>query len=101
MRGTEISPKVRRIVLERDSQWGCPCCIYCGSPYHIEIAHYVSRGRGGYGIPQNLVCLCSHCHRNLDNGSDIEYMRDIKRRVESYLREHYEDWDEMELGGRR
>jgi len=102
MKDTDISPAVRKIVRDREERnFGWTCCIYCGYPYRVEIAHYVPRSRGGKGIPENLVCLCPHCHRHLDNGSDIEYTRSIKRRVESYLREQYPDWDKIDLGGRR
>ena len=102
MKDTDIKPNVRRAVKERDAQeYGYTRCVYCGTPYFIEIAHYVSRGRGGKGIPENLVCLCSYCHRMLDNGSDIERMRDIKRTIENHLRSKYKDWDELNLGGRR
>lgn len=97
MKGTDITPKVRREVQERDSFDGVPCCIYCGSSHGIQLAHYVSRGRGGKGIPENLVCLCTKCHRTLDNGSDSGERKAISNYVKYYLGSYYPGWDESNL----
>ena len=82
MRGTEIKPEVRRVVLERDSANGCPCCIYCGRPLlrggHLH--HVVSRGAGGQGTEKNLVTLCPTCHSSLHKGNS-----DIKEYCKAYL----------------
>lgn len=103
MRGTEISDSVRRKVYIRDSFDGWPCCIFCGSPYEIEVAHYVSRARGGKGVPENLACLCHRCHAALDNGSDIEKANRIKDYFKYYLETMYPGWDEksVTLGGKK
>ena len=97
MRKTDISSKVRRIVLERDSVDGAPCCIYCGAPRGIQIAHFVSRGRGGKGVPENLACLCYRCHAALDNGSDIQKAKDIKAVFRDHLTRLYPGWNEEDL----
>lgn len=100
MRPTDISPSVRRVVYERDSFDGQPCCVYCGRPDGIQIAHYVSRGRGGKGVPENLVCLCYECHSIMDNGSNLKESREIKDYVREYLKAYYEPrggWDEKSL----
>ena len=97
MRPTDISQRVRRIVLERDSFDNCPCCVKCGSSDAIQIAHYVSRGRGGLGVPENLVCLCFRCHAMMDNGSDVNKSREIKDYVREYLKAYYPGWDEKSL----
>jgi 5-methylcytosine-specific restriction endonuclease McrA len=91
MRKTEISPEVRKQVYERDSWDETPCCVYCGRQ-HPEIHHYVERSRGGMGIPENLVCLCTRCHRQLHNGD-----KHIKKFCRSYLESKYENWDEESL----
>lgn len=62
----DISPSVRREVRERDGGR----CIICGSTNGIQIAHYISRGRLGLGIPQNLACMCHICHAEMDNGTN-------------------------------
>ena len=76
---TNINATVRKRVYSRDSIDGVPCCIVCGSPHRIEIAHYIGRGQGGMGIPQNLVCLCSSCHKKQHNGD-----KDIKAIMREY-----------------
>ena len=49
----DISPKVRKEVMERD---GCKCVI-CGRNDLLQIAHFVSRARGGLGIAKNLAVI--------------------------------------------
>lgn len=86
---TQITPKVRREVYERDKE----CCIICGRPYPLETAHYISRAHGGKGIPENLVMLCKHCHMAYDGTEREAYGRCIK----DYLMGQYPDWDEKSL----
>lgn len=86
-KATDITPEVRAEVLKRDNY----SCILCGS-YHVQIAHYISRGRLGLGIPENLVCLCPLCHFNYDNG---KLHSEIKNAIEDYLRQHYDNWDNI------
>lgn len=93
---TDIPRSVRNRVRARDSIEGTPCCVYCGSPRTIELAHYVSRARGGMGIETNLVCLCSRCHAILDNGSDRLMQRDIKEVIEWWLKDCYPEWSEQD-----
>lgn len=91
---TDISPEVRQEVMARDSIDGHPCCIYCGSPKFLELAHYVPRSRGGMGVPENLAVLCTKCHRELDNGSNITLSRDIKEVFRDWLVFNYPGWSE-------
>ena len=93
---THISQETRDRVYERDSYDGWPCCVYCGSPRNIEVHHYIERSRGGKGIEQNLICLCTRCHTKVHNGDDT-----IKHYIESYLHDHYEGWDEETLIARK
>ena len=86
----DISPAVRKEVVERDEGR----CFICGSIYGIQIAHYISRARGGLGIPQNLACLCYKCHHDYDNG---KLHKEIKSLFKGHLRAKYEHWDETEL----
>lgn len=82
----DISPSVRREVLERD---GCRCII-CGRNRDLQIAHYISRARLGLGIPENLGTMCIVCHFQYDNG---KMHNEIKKAFENYLKTHYPDWN--------
>lgn len=84
-----ISSKVRQEVLDRDNH----SCFICGA-YAVQIAHYISRARGGLGIPQNLGCLCVKCHTGYDNG---KYHGEIKNAFKDHLKANYHDWDETKL----
>lgn len=86
----DISPAVRREVMERDGGR----CIICGTTQGIQIAHYISRARLGLGIPQNLACLCLWCHGEYDNG---KRHAEIKNAFKEHLQAHYEEWNESEL----
>lgn len=87
----DISPKVRKEVKERDGNR----CIFCGryleSP---QLAHYISRGRGGLGIAKNLTCSCVKCHMELDQGIHTKEYEKIQK---EYLQSCYENWNEEEL----
>lgn len=93
---TGISEQVRKRVYARDSFDDWPCCIRCGSPYHIEIHHFVERSRGGMGIEENLVCLCAYCHSKLHNGD-----RSVRDFCEEYLKAEYPGWEESKVIYRR
>jgi 5-methylcytosine-specific restriction endonuclease McrA len=86
----DISPKVRQEVLERDHR----SCIVCGSYNNLQIAHYISRGRLGLGIPENLAVMCAQCHFNYDNG---KYHNEIKKLFVEHLSAHYKEWNEENL----
>lgn len=90
-RATDISPRVRKIVHERDRYR----CIFCGSTYRIELAHIISRSKGGLGIEQNLVCACQKCHRNMD--SESEFGKELRKRAKHYLEFIYGEIDESEM----
>lgn len=86
----DISPKVRKEVMDRDGGR----CIICGSMQGIQIAHYISRARLGLGMPQNLACLCHLCHFEYDNG---KLHSEIKNVFKGHLNANYEGWSEAEL----
>lgn len=89
---TEINPEVREKVKARDSFEGAHCCLYCGSQYRVEIHHFVSRGRGGMGIEQNLISLCFRCHARLHSGEKA-----IHDFCGEYLQGLYPDVTERDL----
>lgn len=83
-KATDITPKVRKEVMERDK-----CCVNCGSHSTLTIAHvYVSRAHGGKGIINNLAVLCTRCHGHLDNGKAHQSMI-VKFNVEHYMERIY------------
>lgn len=77
----DISSEVRKIVKDRDK-----ACIFCGSAQDLEIAHYISRGSGGLGIPENLTLACHKCHVELDQGVKGKYYKAYQK---AYLYELY------------
>jgi len=98
-KATDISAFSRAEVNDRDSYDGAPCCIIpgCGTPYNLEIAHYISRQKSGRGIPMNLVTLCIKHHRMFDTGR-AEESNIINRQIKEYLQHCYgESWSEDNL----
>jgi len=88
-KATDISAKVRQEVYERE-QW----CIVCGSPYNLQVAHYIPRSKGGKGIAQNLVRLCFKCHFDYDMTSKRGHIGSI---IADYLKRHYGVIDKKDL----
>ena len=70
-------------------------CIYCGHPGNPE-AHFISRAKGGLGVPENILTLCRPCHDKFDFGPRVqrEGMREFFR---EYLMNIYPEWDETKL----
>jgi hypothetical protein len=58
-----VPPRLRRLVLSRD---GFRCqADRCGRTQHLQVHHRIPVGEGGPTVPDNLVTLCSRCHRSL------------------------------------
>ena len=57
----------RRELLRRDG-WGCRT-PGCPNRVWLHLHHLHEYGQGGETSPDNLVCLCSGCHRNVHQGS--------------------------------
>jgi len=55
----EAYQTLRRQVLERDG-WRCQLC---GSMAGVEVHHIQRRSQVGADAEQNLITLCSACHR--------------------------------------
>lgn len=73
-KATGIPFRVKSEVHARDHGF----CIFCGRPGYPE-AHYISRARGGLGIPENIVTACRECHRKMDSSTERpEYLRRAK-----------------------
>ena len=89
-KATDISPKVKKSVWERDDHR----CIICGNPCAMPNSHYIPRSSGGLGIEENVVTMCGNCHHAFDNGSmRLIYSPEVK----AYLQSKYPDWDESKL----
>ena len=95
---TDISMSVKKKVFERDGGR----CVVCGNAINVmPNAHYISRSKGGLGIEENIVTLCTNlttnkCHHRYDNGTKVEREK-IKKIIQTYLRTKYPDWDEEKL----
>lgn len=95
---TKISTNTYNAVFERDK--GCVLCNSTGTHKQLlksginvlECHHYISRGRLGMGIPENLVMLCKYHHLE-----ETKYRDAIK----DYLKSHYENWNEENLKYRK
>jgi 5-methylcytosine-specific restriction endonuclease McrA len=58
---TAIAPGIRREVLARD-RYRCQA-PGCGRTRFLEVHHIKSRSQGDSNQPDNLLTLCSSCHR--------------------------------------
>lgn len=81
----DIPKKVKEAVWKRDGEK----CVLCGNVEAMPNAHFVPRSKGGLGIEQNIVTLCSGCHFDLDQ---TPRRRGLLRRVKSYLDLFYPDF---------
>lgn len=97
-KATDISQSVKQKVWERDNGR----CVVCGNNYNVmPNAHYISRAKGGLGIEENVVTLCTNftknqCHHKFDNGTREERER-IGAIIENYLKSKYPYWDKEKL----
>lgn len=89
-RYTAISAATKKLVWERDNRR----CILCGDSNAGPWCHYIPRSKGGLGIEENVVTLCSYHHRILDNGPG---RCQVKQAVQAYLQAIYPDWNEDRL----
>lgn len=90
---TDIPPKIKQIVWERDNHR----CIFCKRLVPVECAnaHYIKRSQGGLGItPENIFTACPFCHDKEDFGHDALKYREF---VKKYLSSKHEGWSEDKL----
>ena len=86
----DITQAVKGKVWERDQER----CIFCGNPYAMPNAHFISRAQGGLGIEENILTLCNGCHRRYDQTTDRKQMREF---FKNYLQSKYDGWSESNL----
>ena len=97
-KATDIPMSVKKKVFERDNGR----CVVCGNCCNVmPNAHYIPRSKGGLGIEENVVTLCTEltknkCHRKYDFGTKEEREK-IKSIIKKYLSNKYENWNEDEL----
>ena len=97
-KATDIPQSVKNKVWERDKHR----CVVCGNYCNVmPNAHYISRQKGGLGIEQNIVTLCTEftknkCHRRYDFGTKQE-REEIGIKIQKYLQSKYDDWNEEDL----
>lgn len=92
-KATNIPPKVKRIVYDRDDGK----CIICGR-FGLPEAHVVPRSKGGLGVEQNIVTLCRECHDRMDNSTDRPWMI---QQCKEYLIRYYGGWNENDCTYKR
>jgi 5-methylcytosine-specific restriction endonuclease McrA len=63
----EAYDHLRRQVLERDG-WRCQ---QCGCATQLEVHHVRSRSRLGDDAHENLITLCTECHRAAHSGKRL------------------------------
>ena len=55
-KATDIPMSVKKKVWERD----CGRCVVCGNHCNVmPNAHYIPRSKGGLGIEENIITLCT------------------------------------------
>ena len=71
-----IPPATRRLVLARDQH----CCGAPGCKHSkfLEVHHIKSRSDGGGNHPENLITLCSSCHRHLHERGGGPPLRELE-----------------------
>lgn len=101
-KATDIPQKVKQAVWERDGGR----CVVCGCQRNVmPNAHFISRSKGGLGIEENIVTLCTEltenkCHRRYDFGTRKE-REEIGAKIEAYLKSKYPKWEKEKLTFRR
>lgn len=94
----KISNETYNKVYNRDT--GCVLCktigihpkvqkrVEQGLPTVLECHHFVSRGKLGMGIEENLVMLCK-CHHQEESTHRSD--------IENYLKSQYDNWNKKDL----
>lgn len=59
-----------------------PYCQLCGSTSYLEIHHIYYRSQGGLTVPENLIRLCSKCHRLVHSNKKVYQSKLIEMQKE-------------------
>lgn len=91
----DIPQSVKQKVFERDGGR----CVICGNVYNVmPNAHILSRAKGGLGVEENIITLCTlmtpnQCHHKFDNGTKKEKEKMLKI-ITRYMKSIYgEEWN--------
>ena len=87
-KATQIPRHVAQKVIDRD----LGLCIFCGRQA-VDIMHYISRGRLGLGIEQNLACGCRYCHSRYDHSGE---RKAYQMRFKTYLDSLYPNFSDLD-----
>ena len=88
-KATNITPKVREAVWERDGHR----CIVCGDGRAQPNSHIIRRSQGGLGVEQNIVTHCRRCHEMYDlRTSDA-----VRQETIDYIKRIYPGWTEEQV----
>jgi len=82
-----ISKEVRQEVVDRDGT-----CIFCRKEA-VDIMHFISRGRLGLAIKENLACGCRECHTKYDHSGE---KKEYEKRFRSYLEQLYPGFEDLD-----
>lgn len=75
---SEMSRKLRDQIVERDNSQ----CYICSSRTNLHVHHIIRRSYGGGHDPDNLITLCSGCHRTIDScDTETAIKRCVKRAI--------------------
>ena len=94
----DIPMSVKKKVFARDKGK----CVVCGNSYNImPNAHYIPRSKGGLGIEQNIVTLCTEmtlnkCHRKFDIGTKKE-RQEIGEKIKKHLKSKYDKCNKKDI----
>ena len=97
-KATDIPMSVKKKVFERDNGR----CVLCGNYCNVmPNAHFIPRSKGGLGIEENIITLCTEltpnkCHRRYDFGTKEE-REEIRQYLREYLKSKYDNWNEDDL----
>ena len=94
----KITPKTKQLVWIRQGGRS----VYSGAPISVDecCCHYVSRGRSGLGIEENIVGLTQEEHRIFDlnePGDNKARQQEMRRKAREHLEKFYPGWNEEML----
>jgi len=91
----QFSIKEKDAIKARDSER----CIFCGSPYSLEVMHFVPKSSLGLGIKENGALGCKWCHTIMDNslGEEQNFQSEyMKEQFKNYLDKLYPNFPNEE-----
>lgn len=83
-----ISKALRKAIYKRDGYR----CALCDCTRGLQIHHMIPRGKGGAGIPYNLITLCSYCHSHAHGRPLYDTpmtAEDVQQAILEYLSDYY------------